>query len=127
MGKKATKKFASSGRLKKTIEARHKSKQFKKKFTKANRPVAEDDEDSEKEDSPKSLANRYTKFLGNIFDWNLRYSTKRMTVDSFLSGNFIEESGGEGIEVEDVSPLISSDRYLNKIDSDGKWWGGRSG
>ena len=44
-----------------------------------------------------------------------------MTVDSFLSGNFIEESGREEIEVEDVSPLISSDRYLNKIDSDGKW------
>jgi len=32
MGKKATKKFISSGQLKKAIEARHKSKQFKKKF-----------------------------------------------------------------------------------------------
>jgi len=32
MGKKATKKFAARGQLKKTIEARHKAKQIKKKF-----------------------------------------------------------------------------------------------
>ena len=56
MGKKATKKFVASGQLKKTIEARHKSKQFKKKFQSRRgrkdtdgkqRPVEGEDEEEE--------------------------------------------------------------------------------
>jgi nucleolar complex protein 2 len=67
---KATKKFVSSGQLKKTIEARHKSKQFKKKFQSRRgqlkdikgkeRPVAEDEDSDEEQEAVPKVSSRYT-------------------------------------------------------------------
>jgi nucleolar complex protein 2 len=109
MGRKATKstkKFAASGRLKKTIEARHKSKQFKKKSQTRkgqgdvkgkDRPLVEDEEEA-----IQKASSRYAELtLRNNYIENFHYSTKRMTVDSFLAGNFMEESGEE--DIADVS------------------------
>jgi len=61
MGKasKATKKFVTSGQLKKTIQARHKKQQIQKKFEKRRgnknsrekeRPVVEDEQDGDDDD-----------------------------------------------------------------------------
>ncbi len=62
MGKKATKKFAARGQLKKTIEARHKAKQIKKKFNSRKTPrldkgkeraVSEDEPDAGEQEGVK--------------------------------------------------------------------------
>jgi len=116
MGKKATKKFISSGQLKRTIEARHKSKQFKKKFqsrrvlkgSNGKGGTVDEKEDSDEEQGvvPKA-SSRYVE-LHFEFDARLKRcgcSAKRLTVDTFLSGNFMEESGEED---EDDDADVSS-------------------
>lgn len=112
MGRKATKKFAARGQLKKTIEARHKARQIKKKFNNRKTPrsdkgkerervVSEDESDAEGPGEVK----KGSKGCANIFFMpgdpiNMRtwYSAKRMTVDSFLNGDFMNESGEEDID-----------------------------
>ncbi|KAJ7260970.1 Noc2p family-domain-containing protein [Mycena haematopus] len=95
MGKKAAKsmkKFASSGQLKKTIDARRKHQQIKKKNSskksahdakkgKQKPGVAREDEEEEGESAPVK-------------------GKKRMTVDDFLSGGFMDDDsdGEEGEE-----------------------------
>ncbi|PPQ68981.1 hypothetical protein CVT25_009166 [Psilocybe cyanescens] len=98
MGKKATKatkKFVSSGQLKKTIEARHKKQQIAKKFAarrgnkggkgKDRAETGDDDEeDGDEEVRPTT-----------------KKSQKQMTVDSFLSGDFMDQSDDDSLGGED--------------------------
>ncbi|KAK7055141.1 Noc2-domain-containing protein [Favolaschia claudopus] len=108
MGKKAaksTKKFASSGQLQKVITARRKHQQIKKKITNKKsakdgksktRPVvsknddADDDEEEEEDAAPPSKAAAKGK--------------KRMTVDDFLSGGFMDDSEGEEADEDAEEP-----------------------
>ncbi|KAJ7619529.1 Noc2-domain-containing protein [Roridomyces roridus] len=108
MGKKAPKsmkKFAASGRLKKTIESRKKHQEIKKKIsgrrsggkgnkgTKDSRPVAAkphhgDDEEEDEEDAPPTKGKASKK--------------GKMTVDDFLGGNFMDDSDEEVEDDEDM-------------------------
>ncbi|TFK69768.1 Noc2-domain-containing protein [Pluteus cervinus] len=87
MGRKATKKFASSGKLKKTIQARQKHKKIIKTIegrrgarnAKRNgRTVVQQDEDEEDEDEIEV--------------------PKRMTVDDFLGAGFMQGGGSNSDE-----------------------------
>ncbi|CDO70395.1 hypothetical protein BN946_scf184999.g35 [Trametes cinnabarina] len=89
MGKKAvksTRKFAASGQLKKTIQARRKFRDFKKKAEKRkggkgkDRNVAEDEGGSE--DDEQELDDTSGKFKG-------------MSVDDFLGGGFMQGGSDE--------------------------------
>ncbi|KAJ7468636.1 Noc2-domain-containing protein [Mycena latifolia] len=107
MGKKAAKsmkKFASSGQLKKTIDARRKHQQIKRKnLSKKSvkdgkakqRPAAPEDEDQEEDEAPA------------------KGSKKGMTVDDFLGGGFMDGSdddeGGEDEDMEDGDESGSGD------------------
>ncbi|KAH9476916.1 putative NOC2 family protein [Psilocybe cubensis] len=98
MGKKATKatkKFVASGQLKKTIEARRKKQQIAKKFAarRGNKggkgKDRADDRDDEEDEAEEQVAPSTKK------------SQKRMTVDSFLSGDFMDQSDDDGLGDED--------------------------
>ncbi|KAJ7041198.1 Noc2-domain-containing protein [Mycena alexandri] len=134
MGKKAAKsmkKFASSGQLKKTIDARRKHQQIKRKNLskksvkdgKAKQRPAEaqegDEEDEEETSSSKAP---------------VKGSKKRMTVDDFLGGGFMdgsddedededmagdEESEGEGEDEEDFADDASF-ASLDELDEEGE-------
>ncbi|KAF9054271.1 Noc2p family-domain-containing protein [Panaeolus papilionaceus] len=109
MGKatKATKKFASSGKLKKTIEARHKKKQIQKRFEKRrgnkggtgeSRKVYDDEELDEEEEVENKKG--------------------RMTVDAFLNGDFMdasddEEEMSEGDDEEEIDEDDEEDAESN--------------
>ncbi|KAF9529055.1 Noc2p family-domain-containing protein [Crepidotus variabilis] len=111
MGKKAskaTKKFATSGKLKKTIQARHKAQDIKKKIErrrgnkdKGKQKATNKDDDGEEGDKrPKGA--------------------KRMTVDSFLSGDFMDESDQDddlGRENEEDDELDEGE-VEDDVDSD---------
>lgn len=105
MGKKATKsarKFAASGQLKKTIQARHKHQQVKKKFEKrrgnkgktqppAKALEADGDEDEEVEETENKCA-----FVPYFAIWLIILDRlKEMTADDFLGAGFMEEGSGE--------------------------------
>ncbi|TFY76896.1 hypothetical protein EWM64_g7117 [Hericium alpestre] len=97
--KKATRKFAQSGQLKKTIQARRKHQQIQKKITKkqtgkksganAREEDGEEDQDEVEEKGSKSK------------------SLKGMSVDDFLGGGFIDEddedvvSDAEGLDEDE--------------------------
>ncbi|KAJ3500788.1 hypothetical protein NLJ89_g9637 [Agrocybe chaxingu] len=109
MGKKATKatkKFASSGKLKKTIQARHKAQQIKKKFEKRrgnkgkDRSVEEDVEDDVEQEKEVPKAGK----------------SKRMTVDDFLNGDFMDGSDDEDMGGDDSA--VSEDEDLNDEDEE---------
>ncbi|KAF8797686.1 Noc2-domain-containing protein [Phlegmacium glaucopus] len=101
---KATKKYAASGQLKKAIQARRKHQQIKRttqgrKGKHENKEhsrslVTEDAEDDN--DKNDDEATKTTK------------GTKRMTVDSFLNGDFMDASDDEDIE-EDEQPHSNED------------------
>ncbi|KAF7326840.1 Noc2-domain-containing protein [Mycena venus] len=100
MGKKAAKsmkKFASSGQLKKTIDARRKHQQIKKKNLSKKRPAVskelEDEEEEEEATSSKGARKKGEMILR---------AKKRMTVDDFLGGGFMDDSEGEE-EDEDMA------------------------
>ncbi|TFK37615.1 Noc2p family-domain-containing protein [Crucibulum laeve] len=86
MGKKATKatkRFVASGQLKKTIQARHKHQQIQRKIQGRKKPRdgkskydEKGGEDGKREDDEDSKSK----------------SSKRMTVDDFLSGDFMDAS-----------------------------------
>ncbi|PPQ63453.1 hypothetical protein CVT24_004985 [Panaeolus cyanescens] len=115
MGKKstkATKKFASSGKLKKTIEARHKQKQIKKRFEKRRgnkgakgepRNQQEDEDDEELEEGPAQ-------------------SKKQMTVDAFLNGDFMDASDddemSEGSEEPEDDDDMDEDEDDDEVDNE---------
>ncbi|KAK2465541.1 hypothetical protein APHAL10511_002433 [Amanita phalloides] len=86
MGKKvakSTKKFAGSGRLKKVIKARHSQQKWRKKKPARRQGVAKDGEDSEREqeqEQPRKSAEK---------------TAKKMSVDDFLNGTFMDESADE--------------------------------
>ncbi|KAF8970594.1 Noc2p family-domain-containing protein [Flammula alnicola] len=104
MGKatKATKKFVASGQLKKTIQARHKKQQITKKIQLGGDDEDEDDDDEETQKPVKS--------------------SKPLTVDSFLNGDFMDESNDEDME-EDVSPSDqdSDDEDIGESDDEGSF------
>ncbi|KAJ7875397.1 Noc2-domain-containing protein [Mycena olivaceomarginata] len=79
MGKKAAK-FASSGQLKKTIDARRKHQQIRKKKLEQKVRARRDDDEEENEPSSSKPAAK---------------GKKRMTVDDFLGGGFMEGSDGD--------------------------------
>ncbi|KAJ7657909.1 Noc2-domain-containing protein [Mycena polygramma] len=96
MGKKAAKsmkKFASSGQLKKTIDARRKHQQIKRKNVnkksikdgKAKQRPADSEQPEDEEENAEATS---SKAAG-------KGSKKRMTVDDFLGGGFIDDSDGE--------------------------------
>ncbi|KAF8622635.1 hypothetical protein AX15_006884 [Amanita polypyramis BW_CC] len=88
MGKKlpkSTKKFAASGRLKKVIEARHGQKKWKKNTQVRKRNSVKDVEDSETDKEQKQVQTQKSA-----------KGTKKMSVDDFLSGNFMGASEDEG-------------------------------
>ncbi|KAA1466846.1 Noc2-domain-containing protein [Dentipellis sp. KUC8613] len=98
-GAKATRKFAASGQLKKTIQARHKHQQIQKKIhkkqaAKKGKPArgkeredegAEEDDDEVEEKGSKSNFGRF----------------KGMSVDDFLGGGFMDEDDEEASDEED--------------------------
>ncbi|KAJ7482271.1 Noc2-domain-containing protein [Mycena galericulata] len=103
MGKKAAKsmkKFASSGQLKKTIDARRKHQQIKKKNSskksvkegKAKQRPAEARVDEDEDEEVVKPATKGSK--------------KGMTVDDFLGGNFMDDSDVE--EDEDMAGVEES-------------------
>ncbi|KAL0952733.1 hypothetical protein HGRIS_006964 [Hohenbuehelia grisea] len=129
MGKatKATKKFVSSGQLKKTIEARHKKQQIKKRMASrrgANngKPKAatvsegapDDEEDGEEDEAPSKA---------------VKSKGKAMTVDDILGGGFMDESDedeggmssdgeGEGADEDDISEA-GSFASVDDLDDEG--------
>ncbi|KXN92699.1 hypothetical protein AN958_06977 [Leucoagaricus sp. SymC.cos] len=103
MGKatKATRKFAASGQLMKTIQARHKAQAKRKKIqghkaSKAGKPETRSDDGKENDDDVEEL--------------NVSSSRKGvMSVDDFLSGAFMAGSDNDGDEEDDVR--VSSCAY----------------
>ncbi|KAJ6526567.1 Noc2-domain-containing protein [Mycena vulgaris] len=104
MGKKAAKsmkKFASSGQLKKTIDARRKHQQIKRKNLskksvkdgKAKQRPTEQQEDGEEDDDEEGTSKSKGPAKG---------SKKGMTVDDFLGGGFMDDSDAED-EDEDMA------------------------
>ncbi|KAL6308862.1 Noc2-domain-containing protein [Sparassis latifolia] len=89
MGKKtakSTRKFAASGQLKKTIQARRKYRDVRKKAEKRRSVKGNqknDPEDVEDEDSEEELEEKSNKFKG-------------MSVDDFLGGGFMGGGDGDG-------------------------------
>ncbi|KAG7087567.1 hypothetical protein E1B28_013522 [Marasmius oreades] len=98
--KKSMKKFASSGQLKKTIEARKKHQQIKKKMQSRRgnkgRPAAAKSEEIEEDEDEEVKGKVSVK------------SKKGMTVDGLLSGAFMEESD-EDMEGEDEAESLNED------------------
>ena len=101
MGKKvakSTKKFAASGRLKKVIKARHSQQKWKKKTQPRKKDAVDENSGSDEEQvQPRDpAAKTYTSSLflpqKNGLIW---FRTKKMSVDDFLSGNFMEGSDEE--------------------------------
>ncbi|KDR74079.1 hypothetical protein GALMADRAFT_250813 [Galerina marginata CBS 339.88] len=94
MGKKAnkaTKKFVASGQLKKTIQARHKKQEIQKKFAKRRgnkggkgKELGEDGGDGDERDEKLEVEGVKGP------------KPKKMTVDSFLSGDFMNGSDEDG-------------------------------
>ncbi|KAJ7147331.1 Noc2-domain-containing protein [Mycena filopes] len=136
MGKKAAKsmkKFASSGQLKKTIDARRKHQQIKRKNNskksvkdgKAKQRPADTHEGDEEDDEEASTSKAPAKG-----------SKKRMTADDFLGGGFMdgsedeedededmagdEESGEEGEEEEEDFGDDASFASLDELDEEGE-------
>ncbi|KAF9556463.1 Noc2-domain-containing protein [Agrocybe pediades] len=120
MGKanKATKKFVASGQLKKTIQERRKKQQIQKKFAKRRgnkggagsaKEAREDDGDEDEEDE-EEVRGKAGK------------SKKKMTVDSFLAGDFMDESDEDGDGAEDGEDsdldVISGDEDDEEADMD---------
>ncbi|PFH45739.1 hypothetical protein AMATHDRAFT_71159 [Amanita thiersii Skay4041] len=105
MGKKAaksTRKFAASGQLKKTIQARHKHQQIRKrnqnrrgnKDGKHKQRVEKDDSDGTEEEEEEEEVEVKEK------PRKREKGSKPMTVDDFLKGDFMEESDDDA-EIED--------------------------
>ncbi|KAG9217772.1 hypothetical protein CCMSSC00406_0003539 [Pleurotus cornucopiae] len=100
MGKKtakSTKKFIASGQLKKTITARRKQQQVRKRISgrrgaKSGNPKstpADEDADDGVEESPKVVKPRSSK-------------SKPTTVDDILAGGFMDDSEGEDEDGEEM-------------------------
>ncbi|KAF8154012.1 Noc2p family-domain-containing protein [Crassisporium funariophilum] len=114
MGKKAskaTKKYASSGQLKKAIQARHKHQQIKKK-TQGRK--GKDRVTKAGEDSKTNVDNE---------DPKASPGAKRMTVDSFLSGDFMDASDDDDMEEDQQvqSDDESGDEEAMNSDGDGSF------
>ncbi|TFK29081.1 Noc2-domain-containing protein [Coprinopsis marcescibilis] len=114
MGKKATKatrKFASSGQLKKTIQARHKHQQAKKKLEKrrgqAGKRAKGIDVDGDKEQLDEDAED----------DGEAPKKKGRMTVDDILNADFLAASGDEEAEDDDEEGL-SDDGMSDEDDDD---------
>ncbi|KAJ8502657.1 hypothetical protein ONZ45_g11555 [Pleurotus djamor] len=97
---KATKKFAASGQLKKTIQARKKHQQVRKRISgrrgaKNGKPGpsarTQEDDDASEDEVPK------TKQKGTKAG-----KTKSMTVDDILSGGFMDASDSGDDEAEEI-------------------------
>ncbi|OBZ74646.1 hypothetical protein A0H81_05343, partial [Grifola frondosa] len=97
---KSTRKFAASGQLKKTIDARRKHRDIKKKAEKRKsskgkgREIVEDEDEAEIEDEEQG-----EKFKG-------------MSVDDFLGGGFM----GEADDMEDAEDGIDEDEEDEVVD-----------
>ncbi|KAJ7223081.1 Noc2-domain-containing protein [Mycena pura] len=97
MGKKAAKsmkKFAASGQLKKTIDARRKHQQIKKRN--ANKNAGREGQAKQRVTESKKPEDKEEE------EADEEGEKKRMTVDDFLGGGFMNSSDGEE-EAEDVS------------------------
>ena len=110
--KKSMKKFASSGQLKKTIEARKKHQQVKKKMQSRRgnkgRPAVpependeEEDEEDEVEDEPVGKKSAY--LASNATNLTSILNRKDMTVDDLLGGAFMDDSDEDMDDDEQVS------------------------
>ena len=98
---KATKKYAASGQLKKSIQARHKHQQIKKKIQgrkgkqkhskgQSRSLATEEDEETENNvETSKATKGWVVIFAVKILSY-ISNRTKGMTVDSFLNGGFMD-------------------------------------
>ncbi|KAH9856369.1 Noc2-domain-containing protein [Lenzites betulinus] len=116
MGKKATKstrKFAASGQLKKTIQARRKFRDIKKKAEKRkgsgkgkDGEAREDEDGSDEEEEEKEAGGSSGKFKG-------------MSVDDFLGGGFMQgASDDEASEEDAISQDEDEDEEGSEFDDD---------
>ncbi|KAG6868657.1 hypothetical protein C0993_012462 [Termitomyces sp. T159_Od127] len=100
MGKKAskqTKKFASSGQLKKVIQARHKHQQFRKRLEGKRGPKGD------KIRSEQAVVEDEKDEVETPMNAKAKKSKKGMSVDELLNADFMGESDGDSDNVNDMA------------------------
>ncbi|KAJ7777519.1 Noc2-domain-containing protein [Mycena maculata] len=103
MGKKAAKsmkKFASSGQLKKTIDARRKHQQIKRKNL--SKKSVKEGKTKQKPAEPRNGEDDEEKDEGTSARPAGKGSKKGMTVDDFLGGGFMDDSEEEDEDIVDA-------------------------